>query len=199
MSRQYDASSPASGSAQNIFLVGLMGAGKTSVGRMLAKRIHRDFYDADAEIEKTTGVKIPLIFEIEGEAGFRAREEKMIEKLTALPGIVLATGGGAVLSPVNRERLKKLGRVIYLRASPEDLWRRTRRDRNRPLLQTANPLARLRELHALRDPLYTEIAELVVDTGAQSVGTLTSQIQALLGQLDNQAPASELGTEHVDR
>lgn len=199
MSRQYDASSPASGSAQNIFLVGLMGAGKTSVGRMLAKRIHRDFYDADAEIEKTTGVKIPLIFEIEGEAGFRAREEKMIEKLTALPGIVLATGGGAVLSPVNRERLKKLGRVIYLRASPEDLWRRTRRDRNRPLLQTANPLARLRELHALRDPLYTEVAELVVDTGAQSVGTLTSQIQALLGQLDNQAPASELGTEHVDR
>lgn len=199
MSRQYDASSPASGSAQNIFLVGLMGAGKTSVGRMLAKRIHRDFYDADAEIEKTTGVKIPLIFEIEGEAGFRAREEKMIEKLTALPGIVLATGGGAVLSPVNRERLKKLGRVIYLRASPEDLWRRTRRDRNRPLLQTANPLARLRELHALRDPLYTEVAELVVDTGAQSVGTLTSQIQALLGQLDNPAPASELGTEHVDR
>jgi shikimate kinase len=176
-----------------------MGAGKTSVGRMLAKRIQRDFYDADAEIEKATGVKIPVIFEIEGETGFRAREEKMIEKLTALPGIVLATGGGAVLSPVNRERLKKLGRVIYLRASPEDLWRRTRRDRNRPLLQTANPLARLRELHALRDPLYNEVADLVVDTGAQSVGTLTSQIQALLGQLDIPPPATEQGTEHVDR
>lgn len=171
-----------------------MGAGKTSVGRMLARRIDREFYDADAEIEKTTGVKIPVIFEIEGEAGFRAREEKMIEKLTALQGIVLATGGGAVLSPSNRDRLKQHGRVIYLRAAPEDLWRRTRRDRNRPLLQTANPLARLRELHAQRDPLYTEVADLVVDTGAQSVGTLTSQIQVMLEQLD--APAATQGTAH---
>jgi len=171
-----------------------MGAGKTSVGRMLARRIHLDFYDSDAEIEKTTGVKIPVIFEIEGESGFRAREEKMIEKLTALHDIVLATGGGAVLSSANRMRLKKFGRVIYLRASPEDLWRRTRRDRNRPLLQTANPLARLRELHAQRDPLYTEVADLVVDTGAQSVGTLTSQIQVMLEQLD--APAATQGTAH---
>lgn len=172
------------GSPQNVFLVGLMGAGKTSVGRMLAKRINRTFYDTDAEIERATGVKIPVIFDIEGEAGFRAREEKMVEKLTAMDGIVLATGGGAVLSPANRALLKKHGRVIYLRAAPEDLWRRTRRDRNRPLLQTANPLARLRELHAQRDPLYTEVADLIVDTGAQSVGTLTTQIQALLEDMD---------------
>lgn len=173
-----------------------MGAGKTSVGRMLAKRIHREFYDADAEIEKATGVKIPVIFDIEGEAGFRAREEKMIEKLTGMQGIVLATGGGAVLSAANRARLKQNGRVIYLRAAPEDLWRRTRRDRNRPLLQTANPLARLRDLHAQRDPLYTEVADLVVDTGAQSVGTLTSQIQGLLERLDQPDCHPAHGLEH---
>ncbi len=170
----------------NIFLVGLMGAGKTSVGRMLAKRMGKDFLDSDAEIERATGVKIPVIFEIEGEAGFRDREEHMIEKLTALRGIVLATGGGAVQSPANRSRLRAAGRIIYLRATPEDLWQRTRRDRNRPLLQTANPLARLRELHAARDPLYREVADLIVDTGAQSVGALTAQIQTLLT-----APAAE--------
>lgn len=164
----------------NIFLVGLMGAGKTSVGRMLAKRMGKDFYDTDMEIERVTGVKIPVIFDIEGESGFRGREEKMIKKLTSLQGIVLATGGGAVLSPANRDRLRAGGHVIYLRASSEDLWRRTRRDRNRPLLQTANPLARLRELHAQRDPLYQEVADLTVDTGSQSVGALTSHIQMLL-------------------
>ncbi len=166
----------------NIFLVGLMGAGKTSVGRMLAKRMGKDFYDADAEIEHVTGVSIPVIFDIEGETGFRGREEKMIEKLTALQGIVLATGGGAVLSPANRARLCTGGRVIYLRATPEDLWRRTRRSRNRPLLQSANPLARLRELHAQRDPLYQEVADLTVDTGSQSVGVLTSHILMLLAE-----------------
>jgi len=196
MSRHHEPAPRTPGSTQNIFLVGLMGAGKTSVGRMLARRIQREFYDADTEIEKTTGVKIPVIFDIEGEAGFRAREEKMIEKLTALRGIILATGGGAVLSSANRARLKEHGKVIYLRAAPEDLWRRTRRDRNRPLLQTANPLARLRELHAQRDPLYTEVADLVVDTGAQSVGTLTSQIQSLLEQCGTPDPATTQGTTH---
>ena len=174
----------------NIFLVGLMGAGKTSVGRMLAKRMHKDFYDSDVEIESDTGVKIPVIFDIEGEPGFRAREEKMIEKLAAMNNIILATGGGAVLSTTNRSLLKKHGRVIYLRATPADLWRRTRRDRNRPLLQTANPLETLKTLHAQRDPLYAEIAALIVDTGAQSVSTLASRIQQLLtefGQRSNQA------------
>lgn len=183
MSQQYSEQSPVNG-PQNIFLVGLMGAGKTSVGRMLARRLHKDFYDADAEIERTTGVKIPVIFDIEGESGFRAREEKVIERLTALHDIVLATGGGAILSPANRARFKQHGRVIYLRAAPEDLWRRTRRDRNRPLLQTANPLAKLKELHAQRDPFYAEVADLVVNTGAQSVGTLTSHIQQLLASLE---------------
>jgi shikimate kinase len=179
MSQRHSEPHPA-GNPQNIFLVGLMGAGKTSVGRMLAKRLNKDFYDADAEIERSTGVKIPVIFDIEGESGFRSREEKVIEKLTAMHDIVLATGGGAILLPTNRTRLKQHGRVIYLRAAPEDLWKRTRRDRNRPLLQIANPLAKLKELHAQRDPLYSEVADLVVDTGAQSVGTLTSHIQQLL-------------------
>ncbi len=168
----------------NIFLVGLMGAGKTSVGRMLARRMNKEFLDADTEVEKITGVKIPVIFEIEGESGFRAREEKMIDQLTAMNGIVLATGGGAVISPENRTLLKNRGRVIYLRAAPEDLWRRTRRDRNRPLLQTADPLGKLRTLHEQRDPLYREIADLIVDTGSQSVAHLTSQIQQLLAELD---------------
>lgn len=186
MSQQHSEQHPAI-APQNIFLVGLMGAGKTSVGRMLAKRMNKDFYDADAEIERATGVKIPVIFDIEGESGFRAREEKVIERLTAMHDIVLATGGGAVLSPANRDRLKQHGHVIYLRAAPEDLWRRTRRDRNRPLLQTANPLAKLKELHAQRDPLYSEMADLVVDTGAQSVGTLTTHIQHLLTALGQSA------------
>jgi shikimate kinase len=125
-----------------------------------------------------------VIFDIEGESGFRAREEKVIERLTAMQDIVLATGGGAVLSPANRERLQQQGHVIYLRATPEDLWRRTRRDRNRPLLQTTNPLAKLKELHTQRDPLYSEVADLVVDTGAQSVGALTAHIQQLLAGLE---------------
>lgn len=177
----------------NIFLVGLMGAGKTSVGRMLARRLNLEFYDADAEIERTTGVKIPVIFEIEGESGFRAREEKMIEHLSALNGIVLATGGGAVISKSNRQYLKSRGRVIYLRATPEDLWRRTRRDRNRPLLQTADPLGKLRLLHDQRDPLYREVADLIVDTGSQSVAHLISRIQQLLMTSGSDRPQQTAG------
>lgn len=190
MSQQQTMQQPGAGQ-RNIFLVGLMGAGKTSVGRMLARRLNKDFYDADAEIERTTGVKIPVIFDIEGESGFRAREEKVIERLTALHDIVLATGGGAILSAANRARLRRHGRVIYLRAAPEDLWRRTRRDRNRPLLQTSNPLAKLKELHAQRDPFYSEVADLVVDTGAQSVGSLTTHIQQLLTGLEQDAGRNE--------
>lgn len=178
-----------SGKNERIFLVGLMGAGKTSVGKMLSRRLNRRFLDSDAEIEQVTGVRIPVIFEIEGEAGFRAREEKAIAELTALPGIVLATGGGAVMSPANRALLSSRGLVIYLRAAPEDLWRRTRRDRNRPLLQTSDPLGRLRALHEQRDPLYREVADLVVDTGAQSVSALTTRIQQLIGQAAAVSPA----------
>lgn len=165
----------------NLYLVGLMGAGKTTVGRLLAKHYGCTFYDSDHEIEARTGVKIPVIFEIEGEAGFRKREEAAIADLTGLSGIVLATGGGAVLSAANRDNLKKNGVVIYLRGMPEHLYERTRHDRNRPLLQTDNPLARLRELFKQRDPLYREVADIVVDTGRQSVAGMT---RVLYGKLD---------------
>ncbi|WP_026240934.1 shikimate kinase [Thiobacillus thioparus] len=165
----------------NLYLVGLMGAGKTTVGRLLAKHYGCPFYDSDHEIEARTGVKIPVIFEIEGEAGFRKREEAAIAELTGLSGIVLATGGGAVLSAANRDNLKKNGVVIYLRGMPEHLYERTRHDRNRPLLQTDNPLARLRELFKQRDPLYREVADIVVDTGRQSVAGM---IRVLYGKLD---------------
>ncbi|MFP5381042.1 MAG: shikimate kinase [Gammaproteobacteria bacterium] len=165
----------------NIFLVGLMGAGKTTVGRLLAKHYACVFRDSDHEIEARTGVKIPVIFEIEGEAGFRKREEAVIADLTALSGIVLATGGGAVLSAANRERLRQHGVVVYLRGTPEHLYERTRHDRNRPLLQTDNPLEKLRELYRVRDPLYREVADIVVDTGRQSVAGMT---RLLCGKLD---------------
>lgn len=166
----------------NLILIGLMGAGKTSVGKVLARRLQRSFVDSDAEIEKATGVRIPVIFEIEGEAGFRSREERIIKDLCSRGDIVLATGGGAILSPANRKCLHDNGLVIYLCATPEALWRRTGRDRNRPLLQTSDPLQKLRELHTLRDPLYREVAHLVVDTGSQSVGALASQILRRLMQ-----------------
>jgi shikimate kinase len=166
--------------AGNIFLVGLMGAGKTSVGRFLAKRLGKTFYDCDHEIEQRTGVKIPVIFDIEGEAGFRARETAVLRDLTALEEIVLATGGGAVISAENRRQLAANGTVVYLRASPADLWQRTRNDRNRPLLQTADPHAKLEQLFAERDPLYREIAAVIVDTGNQSVRSLAHRLEQQL-------------------
>lgn len=147
----------------NIYLVGLMGAGKTTVGRQLAKRLGRDFLDSDHEIEARTGVRIPTIFEIEGEDGFRRREAQTIAELTEERNIVLATGGGVVINPENRARLHSTGWVVYLNVPPALLYERTRHDRNRPLLRVADPLARLEELHALRDPLYREVAHLVVD------------------------------------
>jgi shikimate kinase len=165
------------GKQDNIFLVGLMGAGKTTVGRLLARQLGKTFIDSDHEIEGRTGVRIPVIFEIEGEAGFRKREESVIEELTAQSGIVLGTGGGAVLSAANRALLKSRGMVVYLRGSPEQLFERTRHDKNRPLLQTEDPLAKLKALYAQRDPLYRETADLVVDTGRQSVASLTRQLK----------------------
>lgn len=164
----------------NIFLVGLMGAGKTTVGKVLAKHLGKTFCDSDQEIESRTGVKIPLIFELEGEAGFRKRESAMIEELTRLKDVVLATGGGAVLCKQNRDNLRRYGTVVYLRASVEDLWQRTRNDRNRPLLQTEDPRARLEELFAQRDPLYREIADIIVDTGGQSVSAIAHTLEKLL-------------------
>lgn len=167
----------------NLFLVGLMGAGKTTVGRMLARHYGRPFHDSDHEIEARTGVKIPYIFEIEGEAGFRKREEAVIAELAAREAIVLATGGGAILSPANREVLRTHGLVIYLRGTPEHLYERTRNDTNRPLLQTENPLGRLGELYDLRDPLYRETADIIVDTGRQSVSGMSRLLREKIDQL----------------
>jgi len=165
----------------NVYLVGMMGAGKSTVGRLLARRLKLRFVDSDHEIESRCGVKIPLIFEIEGEAGFRAREAQAIVELTALEGVVLATGGGAVLAQANRARLAARGTVVYLRAKPEDLYARVKHDRNRPLLATAAPLERLRELYAERDPLYREVAHVVIETGVQSVQSLA---RALMERLE---------------
>lgn len=155
---------------RNIYLVGLMGAGKTTVGRQLAKRLGRVFYDTDHEIVERTGVAIPTIFEIEGEEGFRRREAQTLRELTATDNVVLATGGGAVLREENRRCLHDTGWVVYLNVPPLLLYQRTRHDKNRPLLQVANPLARLEELYAVRDPLYRETAHFVVD-GASLVAS----------------------------
>lgn len=171
----------------NVYLVGMMGAGKTTVGRILARRLKLRFLDSDHEVEARCGVKIPVIFEIEGEAGFRNREAQAIAELSALDGIVLATGGGAVLSASSRQHLAAGGTVVYLRAKPEDLFNRVRHDRNRPLLATADPLARLRELYAERDPLYREVADIVVETGAQNVQALA---RGLLEKLEERWKAS---------
>ena len=162
--------------ARNVFLVGMMGAGKTTAGRIIARKLKRDFHDSDQEIERRCGVKIPVIFEIEGEAGFRAREASAIAELAALEDIVLATGGGAVLAQANRRHLASRGSVIYLHARPAALYERVRQDKNRPLLATADPMSRLEQLYAERDPLYREIADMVVDTGRQSVQSLARQL-----------------------
>ena len=171
----------------SIFLVGMMGAGKTTVGRLLARRLRLRFVDSDREIESRCGVKIPTIFEIEGESGFRARETLAIEALSGLDGIVLATGGGAVLAEENRRHLAARGTVVYLSAKPEDLYERVRHDRNRPLLAGGEPLERLRELHRERDHLYRAVADIVLETGAQSVQALSRQ---LLDKLEAEWKAS---------
>jgi len=160
----------------NLILVGMMGAGKTTVGRLLARRLKRSFYDADEEIERRCGVGIPVIFDIEGEPGFRARETQVIAELCALDNAVLATGGGAVLAEENRRIIAARGIVVYLHARPPQLWQRVRHDRNRPLLATADPQKTLDALYAERDPFYREVADLVVDTGKQSVQTLAKDL-----------------------
>lgn len=162
--------------SNNIFLVGPMGAGKTSVGRQLAKALSCEFFDSDSEIEARTGVNIPTIFDIEGEAGFRKREQQVIDELSQYEGIVLATGGGAILAIENRDYLKQRGTVVYLAASVEQLFKRTRRDRNRPLLQTENPRQRIAELLECRDPLYRETADIILDTDGHNVRWVVERI-----------------------
>jgi shikimate kinase len=164
----------------NIFFIGLMGAGKTTVGKIIAKNLGKTFYDTDQVIEQRTGVKVATIFELEGEEGFRKRETAMIEELSQLDNIVMATGGGAVLLPENRQMLKQYGYVIYLRANVHDLWHRMRHDKQRPLLQNVDVRAKLTQLYRERNPLYTETASLIVDTGNQPVIKILNKIEAAL-------------------
>ncbi|OZI72201.1 shikimate kinase [Bordetella genomosp. 12] len=159
-----------------IFLVGMMGAGKTTIGRGLARALGREFIDLDHELEARCGVRVPVIFEIEGEAGFRRRESTALQECTQRRGIILATGGGAVLAEDNRRLLRQRGIVMYLRASVDELYRRTCRDRNRPLLATADPRGTLRDLMTKREPLYTEVADLVIETGSTPISTLVKAI-----------------------
>jgi shikimate kinase len=147
----------------NIYLVGLMGAGKTTVGRQLAKHLNRRFFDSDHEIESRTGVRVPVIFEIEGEPGFRQRESRVLAELSHEENAVVATGGGIVLAEGNRRCMRDSGIVVYLSALPAVLYERTRHDRNRPLLQVGDPLKRLTELYEERDPIYRDVADIVVE------------------------------------
>ena len=165
---------------QPIFLVGMMGAGKTTIGRGLAKALGREFLDLDHEIEHRCGVRIAHIFDIEGEEGFRKRERIALEECSVLPQIILATGGGAVLAAENRSRLKARGVVVYLRATPEELYRRVARDRNRPLLQTEDPQSKIRELVSQREPLYEEVAHIVFDTGSMPVHQVVKALLPIL-------------------
>ncbi|MGH8177007.1 MAG: shikimate kinase AroK [Steroidobacter sp.] len=167
---------------RNVFLIGPMGSGKTAVGKRLARSLHLAFYDSDVEIEQRTGVDIPYIFEKEGEAGFRERERETIDSLTQLDDVVIATGGGAVLLPENRERLANRGCVVYLRTGVSQQLHRTRHGRQRPLLYTADPEARLRELMEQRAPLYESIARITVDTDGRHVRAVSEEILERLEQ-----------------
>ncbi len=162
----------------NLFLVGLPGAGKSTLGRSLARRLGMPFVDADTELERRLGVTIPTIFEIEGEAAFRDREESSLAELVVRTGIVLATGGGAVIRPANRERLKANGTVVYLHAEPATLRERTRKSHHRPLLNTADPFARLMELYAQRDQLYREVADVVLESDRDHVSRFAMNLLA---------------------
>ncbi len=162
-----------------------MGAGKSTIGRQLAKTLSMDFVDSDHEIETRTGANIPLIFDLEGEEGFRQRETAIIDELSQRDRLVLATGGGVVLRPENREYLRERGKVIYLQADIDQLLNRTRHDRNRPLLQTENPRKKFEELMAIREPLYRETAHIVIHTGQQSITHTVNKITSALEELQD--------------
>jgi shikimate kinase len=161
---------------QNLFLVGPMGAGKSAVGRQLARLLHLEFVDSDEEIESRTGVDIAFIFEKEGEAGFRKREVRVIDDLSRKDGVVLATGGGAIMDPRNRNHLGGRGFVVYLHTSVDQQLSRTRKGRERPLLENDDPRAVLEALMAIREPLYREIADLTVDTDGRKVRAVANEI-----------------------
>ncbi|NYT84682.1 shikimate kinase [Pollutimonas harenae] len=164
-----------------IFLIGMMGAGKTTIGRHLARILNREFVDLDHQLEARCGVRVSLIFDIEGEEGFRKRESAALDDCSQRRGIVLATGGGAILATENQRYLKERGVVVYLRATAEELFRRVARDRSRPLLQTPDPQARIRELLVQREPIYESLADLTLETGStpatQIVRVLVSMLQ----------------------
>lgn len=176
----------------NIVLIGMMGSGKTTLGRALAKQLHKTFIDSDEEIQQRTGVTIPHIFDVEGEAGFRVREAQVIADLIQRDNLLLATGGGAVLTEQNRIALPQNGIVVYLRAQVHDLWQRTRNDKNRPLLQTGNPYLKLTQLYEQRDPTYQQVADLVLHSGKQSVHsmmlTLIAEVEKFRREHGHSAP-----------
>jgi shikimate kinase len=168
----------------NIFLIGPMGAGKTTIGRLLAKTLGLDFLDSDKQIEQRTGVSIPMIFEYEGEAGFRKREAEVLAELARMDGVVVATGGGSILLPENRERIKRHGFVAYLYCPVDTQLERTRRDSNRPLLDTEDPRQKLVDLFAVREPIYRALADFIVDTGQDSSRSAVRQIVRAFHQAD---------------
>ncbi len=168
---------------ENIYLIGLMGAGKTTIGRQLAAALQLPFYDSDKAIEEHTGVDIPTIFEYEGEEGFRNREQNMIAELTEIKGMVLATGGGSVLREQNRQLLKQNGFVVYLQCSVEHILQRTRRDTQRPLLKTENPKERIETLFREREHLYLDCADFKINTGEmQSKAVVKAILKACQGK-----------------
>jgi shikimate kinase len=169
----------------NIFLVGMMGAGKTTLGKALAQRLAREFVDTDRVLVERTGVAVATIFDIEGEPGFRRREALALAELAQRDECVVATGGGIVLAPENRQAMRAAGTVIYLRARLENLWERTRHDATRPLLSTSDPRGTLARLLEEREPLYHEAAHLVVETGSQSAATLVNRVAAALRSLES--------------
>ncbi len=176
-----------------LILVGMMGAGKTTVGREYARRHGLRFVDCDHELQARTGVTVTTIFEIEGEEGFRRRESQLLDELTEDPGIVLATGGGIVLAAANRSLLSQRGIVVYLNVPPKVLYERTRHDRNRPLLQVANPKERIESLYRERDPLYREVADIVIDGGRGNAGMMVRQIEKALEAYRNNDAHTESG------
>ncbi|MCK4840542.1 MAG: shikimate kinase AroK [Methylococcales bacterium] len=168
----------------NIYLIGLMGAGKTTIGRQLAKALHHPFYDSDKAIEEQTGVDIATIFEYEGEEGFRIREQNMLEELTQINGIVLATGGGAILREENRKALKDNGFVVYLQCSVDKILQRTKRDKQRPLLNIENPRARVEALFAEREAHYLACADFKIETSSMQSKTVVQNILDAYSALD---------------
>ena len=166
--------------SNNIFLIGPMGAGKTTIGRQLAKKLSIQFYDSDHEIEQRTGADIPLIFEIEAEEGFRKRESQVIAELVLLENIVLSTGGGAIMNPENRQVLVDNGQIIYLKSTPEKLFKRTADDKRRPLLQSEDRLEKIKKILVEREPVYLAMANEIIDTDKISIKQIIQKIIELI-------------------